>query len=86
MPDKENIMTTLLDTVHTLPLIEAKDCAIEYIENAMDTKKANIKRLIFDVKKARSSKEISGILWRSLLAKEGLRVTGSSWKKHYDDI
>ena len=83
---KEEIMSTLMDTIHTRPLDEARDLAVEYSESTMNTKKANILRLIYDVKTARSSTEISGILWRSLLAKEGMRVTGSNWKKHYDQV
>lgn len=79
-------MSTLMDTIHTRSLDEARELAVEYIETTMNAKKANILRLIYDVKTARSSKAISGILWRSLLASEGMRVTGSSWKKHYDQV
>lgn len=79
-------MSNLLETIHTKPLDDARVLATQYIESTMDKTKPNIMRLIYDVKTAESSKEISGILWRTLLAKEGLRVTGSAWKKHYDQV
>jgi hypothetical protein len=84
--DNGDNMSTLLDTIHTKPLDEARVLATQYIESSMDSKKPNIMRLIYDVKTAKSSKEISGILWRARLAKEGLRTINSSWKKHYDQV
>jgi hypothetical protein len=76
----------LLHKIHECSHDEAINLAVAYINENMNAKKPNIKRLIYDVETSKSSKEISGILWRTKLANEGLRVSNSSWKKHYDQL
>lgn len=79
----------ILGTLDKLPLNEAKAKALEILDT-FPTKTvrqaAAVNRLIYDIKNANTSKYVCESMWRPLLASEGLRVTGSSWDKHYKGI
>lgn len=75
--------------IENMPLAEAKDTAKTMIETRK-TRTINQKtakaQIIRDIDDAPSSQEVSRIMWQQLLASEGLRTSGSAWKKKYDNI
>ena len=79
----------ILNVLDKLPLNEAKSKALEII-STLSTKTvrqtAAINRLKYDIETANTSKYICESMWRSYLASQGLRVTDSSWDKHYKSI
>ena len=79
----------VLGTLDKLPLNEAKTKALEILAT-FPTKtlrqKASVNQLTYDIQNANTSKYVCESMWRPLLASEGLRVTGSSWDKHYKGI
>jgi len=72
-----------------MSLSEAKETAKSMVESRpaktinQKTAKAQVIR---DIESAPTSQEVSRIMWQQLLASEGLRTSGSSWKKKYDNI
>lgn len=75
--------------IENMPLLEAKEAAKSMVESRpvktinQKTAKAQVIR---DIDSAPTSQEVSRIMWQQLLASEGLRTSGSSWKKKYDNI
>ena len=79
----------ILNVLDKLPLDEAKSRALEIIAT-FPTKNvrqvAAINRLTYDINTANTSKYVCESMWRTYLASQGLRVTDSSWDKHYKSI
>lgn len=79
----------VLNVLDKLPLDEAKSKALEII-STFPTKTirqtASVNRLKYDIETANTSKYVCESMWRSYLASQGLRVTDSSWDKHYKSI
>ena len=79
----------VLNVLDKLPLNEAKSKALEII-SSFPTKSvrqtAAVNRLQYDIETANTSKYVCESMWRSYLASQGLRVTDSSWDKHYKSI
>lgn len=79
----------ILRTLDKLPLDEAKARALEII-STFKTKtldqKARVNQLTYDIKTATSPEYVCESMWRAWLASEGLRVTDSSWDRHYKSI
>lgn len=79
----------ILNVLDKLPLEEAKSKALEII-TTFPTKtvsqKAAVNRLTYDIQNANTSKYVCESMWRPYLASQGLRVTDSSWHKHYKSI
>ena len=75
------IDTPVLQTLDRKPLEEARSICLEMLKTLKENKNGSIARLIRDVTSARSSKEICGIMYRTVLAGQGLRTTNSSWNK-----
>jgi hypothetical protein len=79
----------VLGTLDKLPLNEAKTKALEILAT-FPTKTvrqtAAVNRLIYDIKNANTSKYVCKSMWGPFLSNEGLGVTGSAWKSHYNGI
>ncbi len=79
----------VLNVLDKLPLDEAKSKALEII-STFPTKTvrqtASVNRLKYDIETANTSKYVCESMWRSYLASQGLRVTNSTWDKHYKSI
>jgi len=79
----------VLQSLDKLPLAEAKSKALEIIAT-FPTKtvrqKAAVNRLTYDIQNANTSAYVCESMWRPYLASQGLRVTDSSWDKHYRSI
>lgn len=79
----------VLNVLDKLPLEEAKLKALEII-STFPTKTvrqtASVNRLKYDIETANTSKYVCESMWRSYLASQGLRVTDSTWDKHYKSI
>ena len=82
---KEDIMRQ----IPKMPLEEAKTIALEILEEWNPKKiqgKASKNRTIYDIKKAYTSNEICGIIYRVHMASEGLGTIGSGWQQHYRNV
>ena len=79
----------VLNVLDKLPLEEAKSKALEII-STFSTKSvrqiASVNRLKYDIETSNTSKYVCESMWRSYLASQGMRVTGSAWDKHYRSI
>lgn len=79
----------ILNTLETMTLIDAQTLAIELVEkrkvNTIKQKAAKA-QIIRDIQSAPTSGEVMRIMWQQLLASQGLRTSGSTWKKKYDNI
>lgn len=71
-----------LRVLHTKTLEEAQKLVIDLIESGT-TKPAKKAHLVRDFKKARSSVEISKIMYNAMLSGSGLGISGSAWSKAY---
>jgi hypothetical protein len=86
---KNDNQLEILRTLDKLPLNEAKVIALEIIETFPSKtvkQKASANRLAYDIQNANTSKYVCESMWRPYLASLGLRVTDSSWNKHYSSI
>jgi len=76
-----------LDVLYSLEnndLPTARSNAMNIIQTNMNgTKKSVVNRLIFDINKAKSSKEVCRIMWYTYLSGHGLGVIDSEWKRIY---
>lgn len=79
----------ILNTLETMSLTDAQTLAIELVEkrkaNTINQKTAKA-QVIRDIQNAPTSAEVMRIMWQQLLASQGLRTSGSAWKKKYDNI
>jgi hypothetical protein len=85
----KNEQLDVLSVLDKLSLNEAKSKALEII-STFPTKNvrqiASVNRLKYDIETSNTSKYVCESMWRSYLASQGLRVTDSSWDKHYKSI
>lgn len=72
----------VLRTLETLPLAEAKSKATEIMQS-MKTKQVVVARLVSDISRAPTSREVSRIVWATYMSGTGFGLIDSSWKKHY---
>lgn len=72
-----------LNTLDKLPLDEARTTAMTLVD-PKKTKKVVQNRLAYDVSKARTSAEVSRIMWNVYMSGSGFGTIGSAWKKHYN--
>lgn len=75
--------------IENMNLSEAKSAAKSVVESRKPrtiNQKTAKAQIIRDIENAPSSQEVSRIMWQQLLASEGLRTSGSTWKKKYDNI
>lgn len=75
------IDTNVLSKLDKLPLEEARKLSIEMLQSLKENKHGGIARLIRDVQAAKNSRDICGIMYRTVLAGEGLRTTTSTWTR-----
>ena len=85
----KNEQLGVLNVLDKLSLNEAKSKALEII-STFPTKNvrqiASVNRLKYDIETSNTSKYVCESMWRSYLASQGLRLTDSSWDKHYKSI
>lgn len=74
-----------LQTLDKLPLTEAQETATKLIDRRK-TRKVVAMGLERDISNARSSAEVSRIMWQVYLSGNGLGTVGSAWKKHYKAV
>ena len=71
-----------------------KKVAVKKVSKAKKTVKEKIKktkkvvhnRLIYDLDKANSAREVSRIMWQVYMSGSGYGTIGSTWKKHYNSV
>ena len=74
-----------LQTLDKLPLTEAQETATSLIDRRK-TRKVVAMGLERDIQKARSSAEVSRIMWQVYLSVNGLGTVGSQWKSFYKGV
>lgn len=74
----------ILQKLDKMELTEARDAANSLID-VKKTKKVVHNRLIYDLDKARNSREVSRIMWQVYMSGSGYGTIGSTWKKHYNN-
>lgn len=76
-------------SLESLPFEEAKAASVEMVSKrdvrTMGQKTAKA-QTIRDIQNAPNRNEVVRIMYQQLLASEGLRTSGSAWKKKYDSI
>ena len=75
----------ILRSLEKLSLNEAKTISIDIIK-ASKTKQVVVNRLVHDITKALTSKEVCRIMWQTYMSGTGFGTLNSSWKKHYKGI
>ena len=68
-----------------LSLDEAKTISIDIIKTSK-TKPAVMNRLVNDLTKAPTPKEVSRIMWQTYMSGTGFGTLNSAWKKHYKSV
>jgi hypothetical protein len=76
---------SVLRGLENLSLDEAKTISIGIIK-VSKTKPAVMNRLVHDLTKAPSAKEVSRIMWQTYMSGTGFGTLNSSWKKHYGTL
>lgn len=74
-----------LQTLDKLPLSEAQSTATKLIDRRK-TRKVVAMGLERDISNARSSAEVSRIMWQVYLSGNGLGTVGSTWKSFYKGV
>ena len=75
----------ILQKLDKMELTEARDAANSLID-VKKTKKVVHNRLIYDLDKARNSREVSRIMWQVYMSSSGFGISDSAWKKHYNNV
>ena len=75
----------ILQKLDKMDLTEAREAANNLID-VKKTKKVVHNRLIYDLDKANSSREVSRIMWQVYMSGSGYGTIGSTWKKHYNSV
>lgn len=75
--------TNAINSLERQPLPEAIKNALDMIERISFKNGAKKARLIHDIKLARRASEVCRIMYFTVLAGEGLAVTGSQWQRQY---
>lgn len=79
---KKKMNIDAMRILDTLPLSEAKAMAKEQLTSMK--RNSRFIKLTHDIDRAPTSKEVQRIIWFSLLAGEGLSVTGSKWQQEHN--
>ena len=85
---KETIMTfdlKILRDLENMSIDNAKTVSTDIIKSSK-TKPVVMNRLIFDINKALTSREVMRIMWATYMSGTGFGTLGSQWKKHYQGI
>ena len=77
MADKKTL--EVLRTIDKLPVDVAKQEALNILNQMKHSNRENHERLKRDVSATNSAKHIAGIMWRTILAGDGLRTVNSTW-------
>ena len=75
----------ILQKLDKMELSEARAAANDLID-VKKTKKVVHNRLIYDLDKANSAREVSRIMWQVYMPGSGYGTIGSTWKKHYNSV
>lgn len=75
----------ILRNLEKLSLNDAKAISIDIIKSSK-TKLAVMNRLVHDLTKAPTAKEVSRIMWQTYMSGTGFGTINSSWKKHYGTL
>lgn len=75
----KKIDMNIIQVIDTYTLSEARKTAVDMITNLKMKNAAKKVHLIRDLQSAPSSKEISRIMWMTVLAGEGLSSVSSNW-------
>jgi hypothetical protein len=75
----------VLRSLETMTLIKAQETSLEIVK-ASNTKPVVMNRLVQDIQKAYSSREVSRIMWATYMSGTGFGTFGSAWKKHYSTV
>jgi hypothetical protein len=75
----------ILRDLENMLIDEAKSKSIEIIKSSK-TKQAVMNRLVFDINKAHTSREVMRIMWATYMSGTGFGTLSSAWKKHYNGI
>ena len=75
----------ILRSLEKLSLEEAKSVSIDIIKTSK-TKPVVMNRLVHDITKAPTAKEVSRIMWQTYMSGTGFGTLNSSWKKHYGTL
>lgn len=75
----------VLRNIETMPIDEAKNVATDMIKSTK-TKQAVMNRLVSDISKAPTSREVMRIMWATYMSGTGFGTMNSSWKKHYNGV
>lgn len=75
----------ILRNLEKMPLNEAREISLGIITESK-TKPAVMNRLVKDIQKAFSAREVSRIMWATYMSGTGFGTFGSAWKKHYNSV
>ena len=75
----------ILQKLDKMELSEARAAANDLID-VKKIKKVVHNRLIYDLDKANSAREVSRIMWQVYMSGSGYGTIGSTWKKHYNSV
>lgn len=75
----------VLRDLENMQLDDARGISIDIIKSSK-TKPAVMNRLVYDINKALTSREIMRIMWQTYMSGTGFGTIGSAWKKHYRSV
>jgi hypothetical protein len=75
----------VLRNLELMPLDDAREVSIDIIKSSK-TKPVVMNRLVYDITKALTSREVMRIMWATYMSGTGFGTIGSKWKKHYSGI
>jgi len=75
----------VLRDLENMSLADAQSVSIDIIESSK-TKKAVMNRLIYDIKRAPTAREVMRIMWATYMSGTGFGIVGSKWKSHYRSV
>lgn len=86
---KELFDTDVLSSIDKMDLNTAKNTAMDMVKlmpRKSMSQNTSVNRITYDLQKAKSSLEVSRIMFQVYLSGSGLGTIGSAWKKHYDNV
>lgn len=78
----DHIDFDVLRNIENMDLSLAIETSVTIIEHSK-TKQSKKHALIYDIREAPTSREVSRIMWNAALAGQGLHTTNSRWQKAY---
>lgn len=75
----------ILRNLGSMDLKVARETSIEIIKSSK-TKPVVMNRLVHDITKALTSREVMRIMWATYMSGTGFGTVGSTWKKHYNGM